>query len=89
MLSSSTTNPQDAVASIMSLDGSKEYTLILNKNLVQVNVRFWYTDGSFGNDYEFSSASESGYIKKRLEIHRANATGKNNRKHSNLFNRLR
>lgn len=73
---SSVADPQSAIASIVPLDGSKEYTIILNKNLVQVNIRFWYTNGSFGNDYAISSRTESGYIKKKLEIGRANATGK-------------
>lgn len=73
---SSTTNSQNAIASIVPLDGSKEYTLMLNKNLVQVNIRFWYTDGSYGDDYAFSNRAESGYIKNKLRIDRANATGK-------------
>lgn len=72
----STPNKEHAIASIMPLDGSKEYTLMINKNLVQVNVRFWYTDGSYGNDYAFSHRAESGYIKNKLRIDRANATGK-------------
>ena len=72
----SSTNKEYATASIVPLDGSKEYTLMLNKNLVQINVRFWYTDGSWGDDYEFSSRVTSGYIKNKIQIDRANATGK-------------